>query len=119
MNTSQKHFQTVLVGDVEILETWRDPFFLLNELEHDYDLKIKEYYILLQIRTLSSRERQSIFKYYFAGMTQSEICKQLGTNQQAIAIYLKRGREKIAKYFNIDLSDTKHLRQQFLAIRNK
>lgn len=92
----------------------------LSEMELDLELGIKEWYILISNINLSRREQQCLIKYYWKGLTQDQIAKELNHNitRQAVALYLNNARKKISKYYKIDMNKFNNVKEILRGIRN-
>ena len=92
----------------------------LSEMELNCELGIREWYVLIENIRLSRREQQCLIKYYWKGMTQEQIAKELNHNitREAVKMYLERARNKIAKYYGIDMNKFNNVKK-ILERKNK
>ena len=68
----------------------------------DMDALTMQEWILLEEIHFSPRQIECLWEYYWMGRTQKEIAEKLKISRPVVAIYLKRARDRIKKYFNIE-----------------
>lgn len=85
----------------------------LQEMELNCELGIREWYVLISNVNLSRREQQCLIKYYWKGLTQEQIAKDLNHNmtREAVKMYLDRARKKIAKKYHIDMNKFNNIKK--------
>lgn len=66
------------------------------------DVELQEEIVELLNDVLTERQRQVIEMYFWDGMTQEEIAKEIGIRQQNVQSYLQKALEKLRKSIKID-----------------
>lgn len=60
-----------------------------------------EFEVLNEIVNLTARQKECMQLYYWQGLTQKEISKQLGIYQWVVSFHLRQARRKLIDYFGI------------------
>lgn len=90
-------------------------FLKLSEMEideNDLTLTIKDFNYLIKLlknnrKTLSNREKDCIFLFYWKHLSQQKIAGRLKIKRTSVATYLKIARQKIAFVLHYNLEKTK------------
>lgn len=85
--------------------SWRKKVFSVEEsqIPHPYYEIGRDSPILSCIHTLPPKQRTAIYLHYYEDMTAKEIATAMGTNQNTVLSWLRRGRKSLEKLLKEDV----------------